>query len=26
VPIEGLAEELAGRLEQPWTSPKLSKQ
>jgi glycyl-tRNA synthetase len=26
VPIEGLAEELAGRLEQPWTSPKLSEQ
>jgi glycyl-tRNA synthetase len=26
VPIEGLAEELANRIEQPWTSPKLSKQ
>ncbi len=25
VPIEGLASELANRLEQPWTSPKLSK-
>src|SRR5437867_1543836 len=24
VPIEGLADELAGRLEQPWRSPKLS--
>jgi glycyl-tRNA synthetase len=23
VPIEGLGEELAGRLEQPWRSPKL---
>ena len=23
VPIEGLADELAGRLEQPWRSPKL---
>jgi glycyl-tRNA synthetase len=23
VPIEGLGEELAGRLEQPWQSPKL---
>ena len=26
VPIEGLTEELANRIEQPWTSPKLSKQ
>ncbi|HEY8640488.1 MAG TPA: glycine--tRNA ligase [Solirubrobacterales bacterium] len=26
VPIEGLASELANRIEQPWTSPKLSKQ
>jgi glycyl-tRNA synthetase len=26
VPIEGLASELANRLERPWTSPKLSKQ
>ena len=25
VPIEGLAEELAGRLEQPWASPKLER-
>jgi glycyl-tRNA synthetase (class II) len=23
VPVEGLAEELAGRLSRPWTSPKL---
>jgi glycyl-tRNA synthetase (class II) len=24
VPIEGLASELAGRLEQPWRTPKLA--
>jgi Glycyl-tRNA synthetase (class II) len=24
VPIEGLGDELAGRLEQPWRSPKLA--
>jgi glycyl-tRNA synthetase len=26
VPIEGLTEELANRIEEPWTSPKLAKQ